>query len=671
MRGKTLNLKFKKFILLALAFLCLVLFAFNVNANFSYADEVQFGHLTSNSVNVRTGPGTEHATIPSNKSVNASTFYEVLGTDNDTTGTLWYKIKVSDTEVGYVRNDLFVLVSKYTEDGDFEKYLSDQGFPESYKPYLRDLHAKYPKWVFKAAQTGIDWQTAVNAESNPANLRKVVYPSQPESWRSVERYAYSLIAGTDYDYTGYVKKYDGGTFYAASESIVKYYMDPRNFMGVQTIFEFLQLSYDPNSQTKEGLQLMLSGTFMEGDIPEEQQTEEYKTYADVIMLCAAESGVSPYDIASIIIQEQGNDGHGGNINNDSGYYNFFNIGASGSDAIAAGIARAEKEGWDSIYKSILGGAKWYAKQYISDGQDTKYFVNWNVNMGSKYLAQYQYATYIGDTTSKTALLYESYANFLDTSLTFLIPVFKNMPEDASPMPPQSGNNLNFLSNIEVDGYTLNTSFNPYTYSYDLVVASSVTEVEIAAIAFGGTISGIGNIKLNSGDNSITKVSIVVTASSGVKRTYTITIAKAQGGQTGPQYSSDSLKFDTYLTGVEPGINCGSLKNLIKISDGSISILDKDGNVKESGKVITGDRVIIKDSSENVTQDIAIAIRGDINSDGNVSSGDLILIRRHLLGSTTLSNANLQAADINKDNAVNTGDLICIRKSLLGLYSIVQ
>ena len=42
---------------------------------------------------------------------------------------------------------------------EFETSIS--GFPESYKPYLRALHAKYPNWVFKPYNTGLDFSTAV------------------------------------------------------------------------------------------------------------------------------------------------------------------------------------------------------------------------------------------------------------------------------------------------------------------------------------------------------------------------------------------------------------------------------------------------------------------------------------------------------------------------------
>ena len=47
----------------------------------------------------------------------------------------------------------------YETDADFEAYLNAQGFPESYKPYLRSLHAQYPNWKFRAAKTGLSWSS--------------------------------------------------------------------------------------------------------------------------------------------------------------------------------------------------------------------------------------------------------------------------------------------------------------------------------------------------------------------------------------------------------------------------------------------------------------------------------------------------------------------------------
>lgn len=43
-------------------------------------------------------------------------------------------------------------------------------------------------------------------------------------------------------------------------------MDPRNFLDEVNIFQFLDQSYNASLHTKEGLQSMLKGTFMEGNV---------------------------------------------------------------------------------------------------------------------------------------------------------------------------------------------------------------------------------------------------------------------------------------------------------------------------------------------------------------------------------------------------------------------
>ena len=53
----------------------------------------------------------------------------------------------------------------YSHDADFEASLNAQGFPESYKNSLRQLHAKHPQWRFEAQQTGLDWNTVIQNES--------------------------------------------------------------------------------------------------------------------------------------------------------------------------------------------------------------------------------------------------------------------------------------------------------------------------------------------------------------------------------------------------------------------------------------------------------------------------------------------------------------------------
>ncbi|RIO41984.1 glucosaminidase domain-containing protein [Staphylococcus nepalensis] len=59
------------------------------------------------------------------------------------------------------------------------------------------------------------------------------------------------------------------------------------------------------------------------------------------------------------------------------YYNMFGIGAVDSDAVKQGFVTAKNNGWDTVKKAIVGGAKFIANSYINQGQNTLYKMRWN------------------------------------------------------------------------------------------------------------------------------------------------------------------------------------------------------------------------------------------------------------------------------------------------------
>ena len=64
--------------------------------------------------------------------------------------------------------------------------------------------------------------------------------------------------------------------------------------------------------------------------------------------------------------------------------------------------------------------------------------------------------------------------------------------------------------------------------------------------------------------------------------------------------------------------------------------------------------------------------GDCNNDGTINSGDLLVLKKHLIGTKIITDTNtLKAMDVNKDGAINSGDLLLIRKHLLGTYKIEE
>ena len=260
-------------------------------------------------LNVRSGPGTTYSVL---YTLDNGTVVTVTDKEGD-----WYKISYNG-QAGYVSGEYLILDENkdYVYDKDFEAALTAEGFPESYKYYLRQLHASHLEWVFKAHDTGLSWSDVIAKETASVSTN-LVHKSSPDSWKSSEPGAV--------DSSGNYIEFDSGGWVAASKSIVEYYMDPRNFLTEGGIFQFMAHSYDSQTQTKSGLQQLVAGTFLADKFPE----AGYDTYSDVLIYAAQQSGANPYVLASMILVEQGRDGSGnsisGKVSGYEGYYNFFNI----------------------------------------------------------------------------------------------------------------------------------------------------------------------------------------------------------------------------------------------------------------------------------------------------------------------------------------------------------
>ena len=342
------------------------------------------------------------------------------GPNEGNSNATWYAVKfdyAAREYTGYVAKACMydVKTYSYSDDSSFEQSISS--FPESYKPYLRQLHAIHPNWTFKADYTNLDWEAAAEAESQIGmSAISHLYPSL--------KFTNSLYPN------GIV--IDGTNWYAAAKDTVKYYMDPRNFLTEKNIFMFQSLSY--NESENASVQKVLDGTFMEGSFTENGVT---KKYADAFIEAGKEANVSAVHLASRAIQEVGTKGSSassGTVSGYEGYYNFYNIGAtSGEDNYLKGLQYAKDNGWNSIQKAITGGAKVIGSSYISIGQDTIYFQKFNVSSYSTrndYTHQYQ--TNIMAPESESANIYSSYKSSgkLDSNYTFVIPVYNNRPDSA-------------------------------------------------------------------------------------------------------------------------------------------------------------------------------------------------------------------------------------------------
>ncbi len=634
-------------------------------------------------------PGTKGHEIEENKNQSqkittlpVGTELLILGKDYDGDNDKWYKIKFGAdwANEGYIYSGRAKITVQYVTDPEFEAWLTEQGFPESYKPELRNLHALYPNWKFYADKTGLDFNTAVNALSGTG--KKLVAASNDDSYKSMESGAY--FWGDSENPPKYVG-FDGDSWVTASRRTVAYYLDPRNFLDTSAIYMFLSEDYEESENELERVKDAVKGTFMDAVLPDNPE----KTYAEVILEAAKLSGVSPYAIIATIRQEQGVNGTGlcisGTYEGYEGLYNFFNIGAYKDkegvfpSAIDRGLwwANGASNGatnylrpWTTREASIKGGAEWFGESYIKVGQNTLYYKDFNVYKSNSPIYTHQYATNIEDAYGKAMGMASAYGPLEDNLiLEFHIPIYENMPEKTT-LAPLGTNNNSYLNSLSVVGREINT-FDRYLNSYELVVEAECSEIEIIAEKSdeGATVTGDGKVKLEYGNNTL---EIKVTASSGLENTYTLSVFREEGEEKVPEPTLDTpYKVAETATGIEPSTNLTTFISRLGIKDGHAVIIDGKGNEKTSGNIATGDTVYIYDLNNEVKMNFTVVIYGDADGDGDVTAFDLLKLRKHILKISVLDGAYVKAADADHDNSVMAFDMLKMRKHILKLSVIEQ
>lgn len=91
-------------------------------------------------------------------------------------------------------------------------------------------------------------------------------------------------------------------------------------------------------------------------------------------------------------------------------------------------------------------------------------------------------------------------------------------------------------------------------------------------------------------------------------------------------------------------------------------------VASDTKIGTGMKVKIMDG-DTVKAEYTVIVTGDTNGDGNISVTDMISIKAHVLGSSTLTNEYAKAADTSGDGGISVTDFIQIKAKILGVGTI--
>ena len=476
--------------------------------------------------------------------------------------------------------------------------LSDT-FPSSYKPYIDELEKKYPNWEFKALYTNLDWKYVIDNEN--VFGKNLVPKSYSDSWKNTKKGEYNVEVDS-----GWVD---------SSRSAVEYAMDPRNFLNYVRVFQFEELSYNSRTNTVSSIEKILYGTEFYNKIVEYKNSSGTnivtdKKYSDLILSAAKTSSVSAFHLASRIKQEVGpflsHSSISGTVSGYEGLYNFYNIGATSSSepmgAIINGLKYA-KDGkgassstktkylipWNTKERAITGGAKFIGSSYINLGQNTIYLQKFHVyDTTDDELFWHQYMTNVLAPYSESKLIYTGYANsnLLNSSMSFVIPIYNNMPELPCTSPAISSSdyttdNTKVYANVET---SLNVRSGPGTSYESLTTIPSGTKM--TRIAKGKQKGELWDrVKLESGlvgyvfqtyveevpDVQVEKITLSLdktTINKGERIKIKASISPEDAVDKTLKYSSDNTSVATVSSdGYIQGISSGSAKITAKASNG--------------------------------------------------------------------------------------------------------
>ena len=622
------------------------------------------------------------------KTVNCGEEVDILETVDkpNTTCPYWYKIK-KDNDIGYVCG-YYVNTTKLSSTAQtyynnktnkdtidsYKQTLIKAGFPESYHSYLLHLHARHPNWNFIAEKLSMNFDDAVIGEA--ISNRNVLEGSAfNEGYYSTSSNYYNIWNNSFIE----ASISDPG-YYNASKEAIAYYMDPRNYLNEKYIFTFETLEYSSN-QSKEIVAGIISNQKFFNDIYTKSFNDGTGSASGDIVTASSTVGISATHVASRIKQEisgisTGDSRIGGNFTYNgisySGYYNFFNIKCFDCKYQYAGYAF--EKGWNTPYKGILGGANFMYNDYISLNQDTIYYEKFDVSTTDGHYT-HQYMQNLAAPIQEGGIKYNGYVNnlasYLNTNITFVIPVYNNMPNYAVTA-PKLGSPNNYLKSLTINGNSV-SNFSYNTYNYNVYLNKNTTSVTIGAdtITSSAKVNGSGSITINSNNQTN---QVIVTSESGKTRIYTINFIREETEPTTINEAMQHSGFkynDKYLFGINVGTNVSQIIGNISNFNHSVNIIvkDKNGNIKTNDSFRTGDQVTItgKDGSKTY---IAL-IYGDIDGNGVIDKNDLLYVQSKVFGYTSLDTVKTAASDINKDGTVDKNDLLYIQSHVFGYSNINQ
>lgn len=577
-------------------------------------------------------------------------------------------------------------------------------YPEIYTN-IQELKAAHPNWTFTMLYTGLNWNDVITGETTALHTRSLVHNS--------------LVLGNVLDWvcaTCKTDPKDNGSWYCASPKAVSYYMDTRNWLNDSYIFSFETLSFNSNAHSVEGVQAIISGTFMDKstitytDTNGNTQTIN-KSYAQIIYDAGKMYNVSPYHLAARIRQEQGSGTSSlisGKKEGFVGYYNYFNVGAGGNsevEIITNGLTYAKNKGWSTPELAIQGGASFLKGSYIGNFQDTLYLQKYSVDSSSGSLYGHQYQQNISAPYTEGLDVYDAYEELgiLESNFNFIVPIYENMPASASTKPGRT--TVLTTENVVVQTlYTpLRIRVRPSISSNVLAEAPRATvlvRIEKANEAdengyYWDTVAYNNGTKTVIGYASREYLGEIATAETlNEAKTIGVMCNLRNGPGTSNSWVKKILPVGTQITVIDK-INYkidGLVWCRVKLSDGTQGYVAE--NFFQAGPVekykIDGENIIIAPNTAITDvpkatlvgdvlgtgakvkvedKEYTLVVLGDVNGDGKITPADYVRIKNDIMETTPLEGIYKIGADVNRDGKITPADYVRVKNHIMDTAKI--
>lgn len=518
------------------------------------------------------------------------------------------------------------------------------------KQMIQMLQYQYPNWKFKVLYTGLTFDEVITNEyvgHKTEDPRSLVTATHTGEWLCP-------ICGDE--------RYDNGSWCCASETALKYMIDPRNSINSSDVFQFMQLTYTDCSD--DDIKGMVAGTFLDND-----------SYIKTIIRVAQSYNISAYYIVALAIQEQGADGGAtvsGTYPGYEGYYNIFNIKASGKGEdviIKNGLEHAKSKGWDSIEKSIEGGMTQIVNGYITKGQNTLYFQKFDVENSDGNLYWHQYQQNVLAAQNEGVQIRKAFENIdaMDSTYTFIIPLYENTPTEICKQPNAQVHNNNTITSdlvkINASELRIRNLPNGSTTIDWLYQDEIVTRLNKATEKVGGTYWDY----IMRADGTRGYVARETYEGSSPYKLYLepveINIDIPSGGEEEPEVTiiqSDKVKID--MTNrkviVIPG---ATLQDVINLSGENMIAKTATGEaVANETKLATG---------YTINDTYTVAVLGDVNGDGETTALDAAIILRYTVNQYSMSEIQIKAGVLDGTDIPTALDAAKILRYTVGQYNI--